>query len=74
MVKTCKLGEICEIRSGKTPNPEEKIEGKWDCISYYKITDINEGVIKPQFYITNACSLEKLKINLITEYSLLYWC
>jgi type I restriction enzyme, S subunit len=76
MAKNYKLGEICEIRSGKTPST--KIKEYWcshkekcDCISWYTGKDITQQAAFSEKKITHL-ALEKYKIKTTTDNSILY--
>jgi hypothetical protein len=80
MVKNYKLGEVCFIRSGKTPDFEN--EKYWcqhtaklescQCIPWYQGKDIVKQVLKPEKYITPLAVKENNQ-PLTTTNSLLFF-
>src|SRR4051794_10558087 len=76
-IRTYKLGEICSIRSGKTPSTKKKEywclhKEKCDCIPWFTGTDVTRGTLETNKKIT-PLALSEQKLPLTTNNSLLFF-
>lgn len=71
MGKIYKLGEICEIKAGYKQKLNNSLYWKNGTVPYYRGGDVEEQTLNPPKKL-NKQAIEKLKISLTTENSLLF--